>query len=134
VSRGTVRHEETNNMGEPLRSNFNGHILFILVRDILNNEEFVGCRTLLNEFECELRMNWIIRIHHIYSVYQSRRNNVIIFMFESVHDQMNIFPISVTLIEANEKLLPPDVVECTVLGGSKSASRLESAVDALCFG
>jgi hypothetical protein len=39
---GTVRHDETNNMVELLRSNFNGHTLFILVRDILNNEEFVG--------------------------------------------------------------------------------------------
>jgi hypothetical protein len=32
-------------MVELLRSNFNGHTLFILVRDILNNEEFVGWRT-----------------------------------------------------------------------------------------
>jgi hypothetical protein len=85
-----VRHEDTNNTGELLRGNFNVHILFILVCDILKNGEFVGLLTLLNEIECELTMKWIIRIHHIYSIYQSRRNNVIIFMFESVHDQMNI--------------------------------------------
>jgi hypothetical protein len=55
-------------------------------------------------------------------------------MFESVHGQANILPFSITLIEANDELLPPDIVECTVLGGSKSESRLESAVEALCFG
>jgi hypothetical protein len=65
-------------------------------------------------------MNWIIRIHHIYSVYQLRRNNVIILIFESVHDQASILVFSVTLIAANEELLPPDVVECKVLGRSKS--------------
>jgi hypothetical protein len=77
---------------------------------------------LLNEFECELRMNWIVRIHHIYSVYQLRKDNVIILMFESVYDQMSILLFSVTLIEAREELLPPDIVECTVLRRSKSES------------
>jgi hypothetical protein len=90
VSRGTVRHEETNNMDELLPSNFNGHAFVILVCDILKNGEFGGLRTLPNEFEDELRMKWMIRIYHIYSIYQLRRNNVIILMFESVHDQANI--------------------------------------------
>jgi hypothetical protein len=75
---------------------------------------------LLNEFECELRMNWILRLHHIYSIHQLRRNNVIILMFENVHHQASILLLSVTLIEANDELLPPKVVESTVSGGSKS--------------
>jgi hypothetical protein len=118
---------------EFLRNNLNDQTFFILVRDILKNGEFVGLRTLLNEFECELTMKWIIRTYLISSLDQLRRNNVITFMFESAHDQANILLFSVTLIEANEALLPPDVVKCTFVGGSKSESRLESAVDALCF-
>jgi hypothetical protein len=40
----------------------------------------------------------------------------------------------VTLLEASDELVPPDAVECTVLGRSKSESRLEAAVRALRFG
>jgi hypothetical protein len=44
---------------------FNVHTSFILVSDILNNGEFVGFTDLVNKFEYNLAMNWIIRMHYI---------------------------------------------------------------------
>jgi hypothetical protein len=44
---------------------------------------------------------------------------VIILMFENVHDQASISLFSVPLIEANDELFPPEVVESTVSGRSK---------------
>jgi hypothetical protein len=40
------------------------------MRDIFNNGEFVGFRLLLNEFDFELTVDWILGMHQIYSIYQ----------------------------------------------------------------
>jgi hypothetical protein len=67
----------------------NVHTSLIFVSGILNNGEFVGFRNLVNEFEHDLRTNWIISMHYIYSNHQMRLKNVIGLMFENGHDQVN---------------------------------------------
>jgi hypothetical protein len=68
---------------------FNVHTSLILVRDIVNNGEFVGFTNLVNEFEYDLTMNWIIRVHYIHSIHQLRMQNVIELIFENDHDEVN---------------------------------------------
>jgi hypothetical protein len=76
--------------GQAYPRQFNVHTSLILLRDIVNNGEFVGFTNMVNEFEDDLTMNWIIRMHYIDSIHQLRMRNVIGPVFENDHDEVNI--------------------------------------------
>jgi hypothetical protein len=86
AARFTVKKQMT---GQAYPRQFNVHTSWILVRDIVNNGEFVGFTNLVNEFGYDLRMNWIIRMHYIDSIQQLIMQNVIELMFENDHDEVN---------------------------------------------